>query len=364
VYDYFRDDVDMLVKDANGFITKTFYVKNKYDQVFKCLWNNNAGASTREPYFEPGTYSANRIFQGDDGYKWKFMYTIDTGLKLKFMDKEWMPVQVGSNTPNPLVTSAGAGSIDVINVINGGSGYDTANAVVYVTITGDGTGASASANVESLVDGGSVRDIIVVNPGSNYTYANIAVTSTIGSNANVTWATSPIGGHGFDPISELGCEHVMLTAEFDGDENGFVPTDIDYHQVGIIVNPTTKQFNPNPANGIIYSTTTNIVVAPGSDAGYTPDEFVYQGTLANPTFYANVLSFDGGSNLIKLINTTGTPANNSPIFGQDSKTTRTLLSYSTPNFAVHSGYMIYVQNRSGVQRSTDGIEQFRFVLGF
>jgi hypothetical protein len=105
-------------------------------------------------------------------------------------------------------------------------------------------------------------------------------------------------------------------------------------------------------------------VAPGSDAGYTPDEFVYQGTLANPTFYANVLSFDGGSNLIKLINTTGTPANNSPIFGQDSKTTRTLLSYSTPNFAVHSGYMIYVQNRSGVQRSTDGIEQFRFVLGF
>ena len=364
VYDYFRDDVDMLVKDANGFITKTFYVKNKYDQVFKCLWNNNAGASTREPYFEPGTYSANRIFQGDDGYKWKFMYTIDTGLKLKFMDKEWMPVQVGSNTPNPLVTSAGAGSIDVINVINGGSGYDTVNAVVYVTITGDGTGASASANVESLVDGGSVRDIIVVNPGSNYTYANIAVTSTIGGNANVTWATSPIGGHGFDPISELGCEHVMLTAEFDGDENGFVPTDIDYHQVGILVNPTTKQLNPNPANGIIYSTTTNIVVAPGSDAGYTADEFVYQGTLANPTFYANVLSFDGGSNLIKLINTTGTPANNSPLFGQDSKTTRILLSYSTPNFAVHSGYMIYVQNRSGVQRSTDGIEQFRFVLGF
>ena len=364
VYDYFRDDVDMLAKDANGFITKTFYVKNKYDQVFKCLWNNNAGASTREPYFEPGTYSANRIFQGDDGYKWKFMYTIDTGLKLKFMDREWMPVQVGSNTPNPLVTSAGAGSIDVINVINGGSGYDTVNAVVYVTITGDGTGASASANVESLVDGGSVRDIIVVNPGSNYTYANIAVTSAIGGNANVTWATSPIGGHGFDPISELGCEHVMLTAEFDGDENGFIPTDIDYHQVGIIVNPTTKQFTPNPANGIIYSTTTNIVVAPGSDAGYTPDEFVYQGTLANPTFYANVLSFDGGSNLIKLINTTGTPANNSPIFGQDSKTTRTLLSHSTPNFAVHSGHMIYVQNRSGVQRSTDGIEQFRFVLGF
>lgn len=364
IYDYFRDDVDMLVKDENGYLTKIFYVKNKYDQVFKCLWNNNDGPSTREPYFEPGTYSANRIFQGDDGYKWKFMYTIDTGLKLKFMDKEWMPIQIGSNTPNPLVTSAGAGSIDVINVVDGGSGYDTVNAVVYVTITGDGVGATASANVEPLSSGGSIRDIIVVNPGGNYTYANIAITSAIGSNAVVTWATSPVGGHGFDPISELGCEHIMLTAQFDGNENGYVPTEIDYHQVGILVNPTTKQSNPKPANGAIYSTTTNVIVAPGSDAGYTPDEFVYQGTENNPTFYGTVLNFEADSNMIRLINTTGTPSNNSPIFGQSSKVTRTLLSYNSPNFAVNSGYLIYVENRAGVQRSADGIEQFRFVLGF
>ena len=364
IYDYYRDDDPMLEKDINGYLLKHFYVKNKYDQVFKCLWNNNAQPSTREPYFEPGTYSSNRIFQGDDGYKWKFMYTIDTGLKLKFMDREWMPVQIGANTPNPLITPSGAGSIDVINVIDGGSGYDTVNAVVYVTITGDGTGASASANVQSLQDGGSIRDIIVVNPGSNYTYANVSVTSDIGGNAELTWATSPVGGHGFDPISELGCEHIMLTSTFDGNENGFVPTEIDYHQVGILVNPTTRQLSPQPANGIIYSTSTNIIVAPGSDGGYTPDEFVYQGKPENPTFYGTVLNFDTDSNMIRLINTTGTPSNNSPIFGQSSSTTRTLLSYNTPNFVVNSGYLIYVENRAGVQRSSDGIEQFRFVLGF
>jgi hypothetical protein len=156
----------------------------------------------------------------------------------------------------------------------------------------------------------------------------------------------------------------MLTSQFDGSEGGFIPTDIDYHQVGIIVNPTTRQTNPSPANGIIYSTTTNIVVAPGSDSGYVMDEFVYQGSLSDPSFYATVLSFDTGSNLIELINTSGTPSNNSPIFGQTSKVTRTLLSYSIPNFAIHSGYMIYIENRAGVQRSDDGIEQFRFVLGF
>ena len=68
--------------------------------------------------------------------------------------------------------------------------------------------------------------------------------------------------------------------------------------------------------------------------------------------------------MIRLINTTGNPSNNSPIFGQSSTTTRTLLSYNTPNFVVNSGYLIYVENRAGVQRSEDGIEQFRFVLGF
>jgi hypothetical protein len=363
-YNYYRDDIDMMAKDLNGFLVQKFYVKNKYDQVFKCLWNNNGGPSTREPYFEPGTYSANRIFQGDDGYKWKFIYTVDTGLKVKFMDRAWMPVQIGANIPNPLITSAGAGCIDVINVVETGTGYDTSNAVVQVSITGDGTGALATANVTPLSAGGYVTDIIVNNPGSNYTFANVTITSTIGSNAELTWATSPVGGHGFDPVSELGCERIMLTAQFDGDENGFVPTNIDYHQVGIVVNPTTKQYSPKPANGSIYSTTTDIVVAPGADSGYLMDELVYQGTLDKPSFYATVLSFDPETDVIKLINTVGVPANNGPIFGQTSKVTRTLLSSSVPNYAVNSGYVIYVENRPSIQRSSDGIEQFRFVLGF
>ena len=359
-YDYFQDDVDMFEKDMNGYITKVFYVKNKYDQVFKCLWNNNGEPSTSEPYFEPGTYTANKMFQGEDNYKWKFMYTIDTGLKLKFMDREWMPVAIGSNTPNPLITSAGAGSLDVINVIDGGSGYDPGNSVVQVVITGDGTGAAATANVQS----GVITDIVVTNPGGNYTYANVTIQSGFGANAILTSSTSPVGGHGFNPVSELGCDHVMMTCEFEGDENGLLPTDIDFHQLGIIVNPTTKQYNPVYANGVAYSTTTDIVVAPGSDIGFQMDEIVYQGDSNNPSFTATVLYFNQSTNLLKLINTRGVPVINSPIFGQSTNSTRTVLSYSLPNFAIYSGHVAYIENRTGVQRSDDGIEQLKFVLGF
>ena len=359
-YDYFQDDVDMFGKDQNGYITQNFYVKNKYDQVFKCLWNNNDQPSTVEPYFEPGTYTANKMFQGADGYKWKFMYTIDTGLKLKFMDKEWMPVAVGSNTPNPLVTTAGAGSIDVINVNAGGSGYDPGNSVVQVVITGDGSGATATANVQN----GIIRDIIITNPGGNYSYASANIVSGFGANAVLTLSTSPVGGHGFDPFSELGCAHVMMTCEFEGTEGGLLPTDIDFHQLGLIVNPTTKQYNPVYANGVVYSTTTELVVAAGSDIGFATDEVIYQGPVDNPTFTATVLYFNVSTNLLKLINTRGVPVINSPIFGQTTNSTRTVLSYNLPNFATYSGHLAYIENRTGVQRSDDGIEQLKFVLGF
>jgi hypothetical protein len=371
VYEHYQDEIDMIALDENGYLIHKFYVRNKYDQVFKCLWNNNDEPSTVEPFFQPGTYGTNNIFSGTDNYKWKYIYTIDTGLKLKFMDNYWMPVSVGANTPNPLSTSAGAGSLDVINVTNGGSGYDPANSVITIKITGDGTGASANANVNA----GIISDIIVDNPGRDYTYANVTIVSATGSNAAAFAPTSPVGGHGFDPISELGCSHVMFTSEFVGSEGGVIPTDIDYHQVGIVINPTTRgrklEADNNgipfslPANGAIYRTSTDFVVAAGFGT-YVQDEPVFQGpndNINDATFTATVLSFDTSSNVLRLINTAGTPITNAPV-RNIPKTNRTLLSYTTPDYSALSGYVVFVENRSGIQRSADGIEQVRLVLGY
>ena len=241
-YDYYRSDVDMFALNSDGTPVYSFYVRNQYDQVFKCLWN--AGVpSTVEPYFEPGSYGTNNIYLGADGYKWKYMYTIDTGTKVKFMNADWLPVPVGANTPNPLLSAAGAGNIDVINVTNGGTGYDLANAIVTVTVTGDGTGATGTVEVTD----GVITDIVVTSTGTNYTYANVSITSTIGSNAIAIAPPSPIGGHSFDPISELGTSHVMFAVEFNGSEGETIPTDITFHQLGILINPTTSELSPLPA---------------------------------------------------------------------------------------------------------------------
>jgi len=367
-YDYFRDDIDMFALNTDGSNVYNFYVRNRYDQVFKCLWNNSSVAypngqpSTVEPYFEPGSYGTNNIKTGSDGYKWKYIYTIDGGIKKQFMNTQWIPIPIGANTPNPLVTTAGAGSLDVINVTEGGSGYDLANATITVSITGDGTGAAASVTSQQVTDG-VITDILVLNPGSNYTYANVSITSSIGSGATAIAPTSPIGGHGYDPVSELGCSHVMFSVEFNGSESGVIPTDITYYQLGIVINPTSQQDNPSPATGTIYNTTTQLTVAPGFGL-FVRDEIIYQGDVNNPSFYGTVLSFDPASNLVYVINTVGTPTDNSSIYGKTSITARTLLTHSLPNFTILSGYLSYIENRSGIQRSADGIEQFKFVLGY
>lgn len=363
VYDYYDDTANMFELDTNGSLVKKFYVKNRFDQVFKCLWNNNDGQSTVEPVFEPGTFNANQIFQGADDYKWKYIYTISAGVKIKFIDENWMPVPMGNTVPNPVASTAGIGSIDVINVIDGGTGYDEANAPVSVVITGDGSSASANATVVS----GSISDIVVANTGSNYSYANVSVVSALGTGANLVASISPIGGHGYNPISELGARNIMLTATFDKSENGNIPTDIDYRQLGILVNPFSYfGVSYALANADVYKTTTDFVVSTGFGA-FTPDETIYQssdGLLVNSTFKATVLSFDSTFNIVKLINTFGTALDDTILYGATSGTTRVLLQQQTPSFIKNSGYLIYLVNRTPVHRNEEGEEQFKLVLGY
>jgi hypothetical protein len=365
-YDYYRDDVNMFETDENGYLLKHFYVKNRYDQVFKCLWNNNGGESTVEPQFQPGTYNTNNVFQGSDYYKWKYMFTVDSGSKLRFMDTSWIPVPVGDNTPNPF-TTAGAGSIDVINVTDGGALYDPTVSDIQVTIVGDGTGAVATANVPTGMN--AITDINVISPGSGYTYANVVISSSTGFGAQAFAPTSPIGGHGYDPISELGCTHVMINAEFSGSEGDVIPTDVTYHQIGIVSSPTLKSLSNSdygyvPASGSIYRTYTEFTVAPGFGE-FVNDELLVQTDVSGQVvFTGTILNYSPESNIIRVLNMSGTPVLNSRIKGQSSLTSRTLLKVNEPDFQIFSGYISYIENRSSVQRSADGIEQYKFVLGY
>jgi hypothetical protein len=291
------------------------------------------------------------------------MYTISAGSKLKFMDSNWMPVPVSQNIPNPITTGKGFGSLDTINIVDTGSGYDETNSAITITITGDGFYAAANA----IVDNGEITDIRVANTGINYTSANIAITSATGSGANAVAYASPVGGHGFEPVSELGTHNIMITSQFEKDESGAIPTDIDFRQIGVLLNPFAYFGNSTGlANSATYRVSTDFVVSPGS-GNYSLDEIVFQspdGTYRNATFSATLLSYDSTSLVAKLINTQGTAVDGTLLIGNSSGTSRVVLSQNPPDFIPFSGYMIYLENRNPIQRSPDGSEQVRIVLGY
>jgi hypothetical protein len=131
-----------------------------------------------------------------------------------------------------------------------------------------------------------------------------------------------------------------------------------------LISPFSASSYPAPASESIYKTSTDFVVASGFGA-YQSDEIVYQGTsLETATFKATVLSFDSVKNIVHIINTTGTPIPNTSLVGNTTKTTRTILTVNQPDWIPYSGYLADIQNRVGIQRSPDGIEQFKFVTGF
>lgn len=360
MYDEYSDQIDMFETDSNGILIKQFYVRNHYDQIFKCLFNNNGGASTVEPILQAGVIDATQTIYLADGYKWIYVATIDKGLKKNFFDNNWMPLAVGNVTPNPLLP-AELGSINAINVTNSGNNYANGTYTTTINIVGDGSGAAAYANVTN----NRIVDVVVTDSGNNYTYAETTIVPAFGfsgSGATANTIISPIGGHGTDPVSELGCNHIMISVEINDGENGNIPNDVSFRQLGLIVNPLLK--NGTLPTAPIYNTSDLATVSFGS-GNFISGETVYQGTtLATAGFTATVCSFDSTNNVVSLINTYGTPTLSSAIYGSNSGTSRVLLQYNPTNFSVGSGYMMYFENRQPVQRSPNGNEQLRLILRF
>ena len=307
------------------------------------------------------------MIEPGDGYKWKFVYTIDSGAKLKFFDENWIPLPILTNRKTIGDNIYGAGEISTINVYNSGSNYvddNATNTTTTVTIVGDGTGASAKA----IISGNVVSEILMANTGSNYTYATAIISPTAGNSGNgsiLIAEPSPIGGHGFDLLQELGCRTVMITAEFNGTESGTLPDNIDYRQIGLLANPeiivgTTAQF----ANSSIYRSTQDITVSAGVGI-FVQDEIVYQGkSLEESSFSGRVLNFDSINNILYLINTQGNIKLNDVLNGSDSNALRIVLQETVEQIVPFSGNIIYIENRTKVQRTSTGLEQFRLTLTY
>jgi hypothetical protein len=336
-----------------------FYVLNSKGQVFKCLDNKNNSQSTDEPeLFLSSTSLEEPFFLTSDGYKWKYLYTLSSDQKQKFLNAQWMPV-----TYNRFVrASAENRSIDIVRITNSGNNYIDGGIQDIITIEGDGRNAVLKANV---VDG-QVVDVVIQNRGLDYTKANLYFTDVqggIGSAANAVVTLSPQNGHGYDPVEELYANTVMFNVDFEGSESGLFPSENEFREVALLYNPYLYD-TETLASGDFYKMYSQILVSSGV-GDYNNDEIIIQGdSLETATFSAEVISYDEVTNILYVNNLNGTFSSNQPIKGLSSGSIRIGISRTPPTLELYSGKILFVSNKVPVTRDIDQTDRIRFILSF
>lgn len=148
--------------DARDMSELSFFVVNDEYQVFKCLDNSNNSVSTVKPSgvsIDP--------FRTSDGYLWKYLYTIPAAKRHRFVALGYIPVQRALSD-----SFYNNGSINSVVVKNGGSGYADAQ-LTTVQVSGQTTGAGATARVASVDVTGKILSVDVTSKGANYIGANV-----------------------------------------------------------------------------------------------------------------------------------------------------------------------------------------------
>ena len=292
------------------------------------------------------------------------------------------------------------GNIASVTVLTGGNNYTTGTITITDTerlpgiILGGTVNVSGTVVVANIANTANqnfvgnvyMNDIITVNGESRnvvtvtnathltvntaFTYStNTQVALIARSNAQFDFQIAPYGGHGSNPLEELGCHSLMLCVELEDTENETIPISdstntFDFNQIGILV-------NPNIANGAYIASETNyrlstrVGVSNPASTNFADDEIVYMGeNIENATAIANVAHWSAGDNYLYINNITGTFTVGETIKGVTSGSSVPILELANSELELFSGDLIYIENKQNMIRKDNQIDQIKVILSF
>ena len=371
----------------------TYYVITDDYNVYKCLNNDGNTASTVKP-----DHTTLATPTESDGYQWKFMYSISASDVIKFVTNDFIPVKtlgakaavIGSvgglgtaasddgTAQWDVENGATDGALDRVRVVSAGSGYTASTSTANIVIRGDGNGAGRATVVTN--GSGGVSSCTITAAGEGYTTAYLANDDIPGfdnanqradgtnASANIEFIIPPKHGHGADPIEELGGNYIILNSRLEyGEGSGDFPTDNDFRQIGVIVNPTNHGGNTLSSTATMRAYKT-MTFSSSNFSAPTVDTLIRNAATESATTAVGVVvSVDSTNRIISYLpypNTGGgvVAFSTSETVRSSSGTHGTISALANEEVARHSGDIIYLENRGAVSRASDQIEDIKLIV--
>tara|TARA_B100001287_G_scaffold70966_1_gene58593 strand:+ start:9822 stop:11168 length:1347 start_codon:yes stop_codon:yes gene_type:complete len=357
---------------VQGYPTLPYYVKTDNNQVYVCLEVGRNKQGVAQPSTVEPTGSNIHSFRTADGYVWKFMYTISAADQEKFQSSNFIPVKLQGATDSnstgielkqaEVQDHAISGAVLSIVLTSNGQNY-TSNPTV--TIGGFGTGASASAVIDSAT--GEVTriqmdpDSSTLAHGSGYSTATVTISGGGGSGATAR-AILPFSdsGVGADPRVDLKSSAVMFHTMIEGTDSNFYVNQ-DFRQIGLLKNPRDKNgnlFTNTTGNALNHMTLSSIVT------NFTVDK-ILEGQTSNAQAYVDFI--DSNEIYYHQTDETGfTPFQDGEVIEELNGAGQGIIDSSLIQSQVdkQSGDLLYIDNRAPVSRTTSQAEDIKVIIQF
>ena len=387
-----------------GDIQYPYYVLTDENNVFVCLQQGRAANGTpKNSLFKPNDISGYPFSVGDDGYVWRYMYTVGTVEARNYLTSGYMPVErvLDSTEGGPpydelsttrqkqleIQKQAVPGELLGIAIDSAGVGYTSRPQISIVGIPIYGTQIVEARAYANITPGGLIGEIIMKNDssdeeysfGANYHHASIRVSGGGGSGAVLRAITSQNPGMGADPRRDLNSSGLMFQTTLTGVEGGDFNVENDFRQIGLVQNPLrdSAQYGDFPMTGrdsALSAPTAQaykqLWVTSGLNADNITGDQIVTGTTTGAQSIINY--FDDQENILYVHQNSrtgflaydsaeqvtvseggGTASIRENPFGPN------LRPAEVNNF---SGKVIYIDNRSPIERDDEQTEDIKIVI--
>ena len=370
MYDEYSSDKPAF-SGATALENAEFYCLTDDFNVYKCLYNNNDGPSSQRP-----TGTSTTPIKLDDGYIWKYMYTIPLSVRNKFLTTTTMPVVTALS--NQFYSKGSIVSYTIENpgkkypittykiigfrIIDGGSGY---NSTPTITLSNPDQSGGTPATIQAVtLSGGAISGISMNNQGSGYSYPPIVTVSGGGATRQAT----------LEPIVErLSTVYTTLTVTGDGylEENPYQVDSIQVVTGGTGYSSVTFLFTdpdlPNGvkavAHGVITDGVVTSVIIDNAGYGYSkPFYSILQDANASNIVLVQATSIAGqtASGFTFRVNTKKNEAELTPIINANGE----IQSVQISKPGIGYTYALVTVNTSLDKENTPDFEEASILLNF